>query len=123
MLMQVLQQAVAGRLAPPAQESASGSYVALPISRVSLSPFETNYYLMRGEPYALGKPPKEPLAPFVNGGARPPTCAGEGCSTAPTAFCSTQVCPPLTAPFAGGCLASALSESGRRETVVVPPTR
>ena len=112
--MRVVHQAVSSR-------GAVGAFVPVPVSRVSLSPFETNYYLIRGEPFALGSVPQGPLAGFINDGAPTPSCAGETCSTAPTAFCSTQVCPPLTAPFAGGCLASVLLERGRRETVVVPP--
>ena len=100
-----------------------GGFVPVPVSRISLSPFETNYYLVRGQSYALGKPAAAPLSGFINGGAGPPTCGSHDCTAAPTAFCSTQVCPPLTAPFSGGCLTSVLTESGRRETVVVPAER
>lgn len=100
-----------------------GAYVPMPISRVSLSPFETNYHLTRGQAYSLGKPAAAPLSGFINGSTGPPTCGSQDCMAAPTAFCSIQTCPPLTAPFSGGCLASVLKEGGRRETVVIPAER
>lgn len=75
-----------------------------PISGVSLSPFDTNYYLMRGLPFATAHSVSYPLEGFL-GPLQPLSggCNVQSCGAAPAEFCRTLQCPALTSPTREGC--------------------
>ena len=106
----------------PEGEAGGAPYVPLPISGISLNPFETNLSLMRGLPLQAGHNPKTPLSGFVNGaGAVPSGCAMPDTSGVPPGSISrTQRCPPLTAPINGHCLGTTV-ENGIRVPIIIPP--
>jgi hypothetical protein len=89
-----------------------------PISGVSLTPAQTNFYLTRGTPFNVGHDPGAALRGFTEDSlgakALPASCTTQaGCAVPPGEYCRQQGCPPLTVPFQGGCLGTTLQDGKR----------
>ena len=98
------------------------TFVPYPVSGVSLSMYDTNYYLIRGQNFNVGKNPQTGLEPFVSVGPLPTNCPKPAtCAVPPGEFCRGTVCPPFSSPFAGGCITTDRSDQG--QPVVVPEMR
>uniref|UniRef100_A0A6C0BZ80 Uncharacterized protein n=1 Tax=viral metagenome TaxID=1070528 RepID=A0A6C0BZ80_9ZZZZ len=86
---------------PPQNWADMRSISPYPISGVSLSPFDTNYYLLRGRPFVTAYPLSEQLASELKPLSE--NCNVQGCGSPPADFCRTLRCPPLSIPTWEGC--------------------
>ena len=103
-------------------ETSRARSLPFPVSHVSLTPQETNFYLIRGKPFNVGQPAQTPLTGF-NGPLLPlaSEIPKQPCMVPPMEFCPGTVCPPLSVPTAQGCLQPVLREHGKR-TFQIPPS-
>ena len=96
--------------------------LAYPISRVSLSPGETNWYLLRSQPFNVGAPADTalqgltgPLAPLSAG------CQSEPSRVPPMEFPRTLQCPALTIPTRAGCLGVSFAPNDSKQVRMMAP--
>jgi hypothetical protein len=77
----------------------------LPISRISLSPADTNFYLMRGQRYHISPPVGKPFQ-GIDGPLQPLAagCQAQPSRLPPMEFDKSLRCPALTVPTREGCL-------------------
>ena len=99
--------------------AAPGAFVGYNVSRVSLTPADTNWFLTRGQPFNVGHYASSPLQGF-HGALE--GCTSHGCAVPPGDFCRQLVCPPLTTPIAGVCMGT-VEENGKRVPVASRPDR
>jgi len=97
--------------------AAPGAFVGYNVSRVSLTPADTNWFLTRGQPFNVGHYASSPLQGF-HGALE--GCTSQGCAVPPGDFCRQLVCPPLMTPIAGVCM-STVEENGKRVPVASRP--
>jgi len=75
-------------------------FQTVPLAGLSAGPFDTNYFLVRGQSTALATISKlqEEAGPLES-----QRCRRSSCEAAPTEFCNLQ-CPPLKFPTQHGCM-------------------
>ena len=78
---------------------------ALPVSNVSMSDFDTQYYLIRGLPFSMGQSLDMPLGATDSPAIPNSLCPITSCSVPPGQFCRGLRCPPLHLPSRQGCVA------------------
>lgn len=82
-----------------------GDFLPYPVSGVSLHAADTNFYLMRDQPFSVGHYAPSPLqgahGQLIDVAAG---CTVDGCAVPPGEFCRTLRCHPPSLPTRHGCM-------------------